>query len=244
MNHRARGFTLLELMLAMALGAVVLTGALQLALAVNRALAVQQGIGELQSQARYAEALISGSAAGAGYAPRPWADPQPAPTAGSRNGLQHDVLVLRQWSQTNCLANPNPVLDASGAPEFYLRVSEWRLGNDQRLLETCHYGPGGTPGTRQLNASTRVEGVEAFQALFAEDLDGDGRTDRWVRAEEWADPNRVLGLRFALLMVSSTSLGADRVPAVDVLDQRVTPPDDGRARLLIERTVAFTGQRS
>lgn len=243
MKQRAGGFTLLELMLAMALGAVVLAALLQLAQSFNRAVQVQQSIGLLQSQARYAEGQLARQVSGAGFRAAPWVDSALEPVAGSLEAAEGSRLTLRQWSTINCLGNSNPVVDGTGVPEYFLRVSEWRLAPDQRLVETCHYGPGGAPGTRQLNASTRVEHVEAFRVQFAEDLDGDQRSDRWVDAGAWTDERQLLGLRFGLLLVSPLQTGASHPGDLQLLDASVPVPDDGRLRLSLVRTVAFEGRR-
>ncbi len=240
----AAGFTLLELMLAMALGALVLTVMLQLILSLNRALQVQQSLGLLQSQVRYAEHQLAGRSSSAGFQATPWREAALAPVSGSTETANGSRLVLRQWSSKNCLGNDNPVVDGMGSPEYFMRVSEWRLTPDHRLVETCFYGPAGSPGTRQLNASTRVEHVEGFRVQFAEDLDGDQQADHWVTAGAWLNEQQLLGLRFGLLFASPLSTGAPDAGAVQLLGTTMPVPDDGRLRLSVVRTVAFEGRRS
>jgi len=92
---------------------------------------------------------------------------------------------------------------------------------------------------RQLNASVRVEGVEALRIRFAEDTDDDGRADRWVRAGAWSDPQRLKGLRFALLLVSPSAVGAEPEGAFELLGETWPGVNDGRLRWLLERTVPF-----
>jgi len=244
MQKQAAGFTLLELMLAMTLGALVLTVMLQLVLSLNRALQVQQSLGLLQSQARYAERQLADRASSAGFQATPWLFAALDTVAGSTEAGEGSRLVLRQWSSKNCLGNDNPVVNGTGAPEYFIRVSEWRLTPDNRLVETCFYGPAGSPGTRQLNASTRVEHVEGFRVQFAEDLDGDQQTDHWVAAGAWLNESNLLGLRFGLLFASPVPTGAPDPGTVQLLGTTIPVPDDGRLRLSVVRTVAFEGRRS
>ncbi len=242
MMPRSAGFTLIELMVALVLGTVVLALMLRLTGTFGEGLRMQQSLGLIQSQARYAEQQLASRGASAGYHPAPWLGTMPDPVGGSVEAPEGSRLTLRQWSPKNCLGNDNPVTDATGAPEFYIRVSEWRLAAGNRLVETCHYGPPGGPGTRQLNASTRVEHVEAFRVQFAEDLDGDRQADRWVRAGHWTDAQHVLGLRFSLLLASPLRTGAEQPGVIQLLGETVPVPDDGRLRLAITRTVALQGR--
>lgn len=243
MTRPAPGFTLLELMVALVLAAVVLTALLHLVASLSRGLLVQQSLGQIQSQARYAEQQLARRAASAGFHPAPWHGAMPDPVTGSSEAADGSRLTLRQWSAKNCLGNDNPVVDGDGIPEVFVRVSEWRLTSDQRLVETCHYGPPGSPGTRQLNASTRIEQVEAFRVQFGEDLDNDKRTDRWVAAGAWFNPDQLLGLRFGLLLASPLRTGARHPGTLQLLGQDIPVPDDGRLRLAVVRTVAFEGRR-
>lgn len=241
MRRSCGGFTLPELMVALVLGALVLALMIQLVSTLGRGLQLQQSLALIQSQARYAEQQLAVRAASAGYHPAPWFGPLPELVTGSTDGAEGSRLVLRQLSARNCLGNDNPVVDGGGLPEPYLRVSEWRLATGDRLVETCRYGPPGTPGVRQLNASTRVEYVETFQVQFAEDLDGDRQADQWISAAAVSDPGRLLGLRFGLILASPLRTGATHPGAVRILDTNVAVPDDGRLRLAVTRTVAFAG---
>lgn len=243
MSRPSAGFTLLELLVALVLGALVLALMLQLIGTLGRGLQVQQSLGLIQSQARYAEQQLAARSASAGYHPMPWLGTRPNPVQGSNEGAEGSRLTLREWSAKNCLGNDNPVQDATGEPEFFVRASDWRLAPGKRLVETCYYGPPGSPGTRQLNASTRVEHVEAFRVQFAEDLDGDKQPDRWVRPGLWADENRLLGLRFALLIASPLSTGATHPGSLQLLGETIQVPDDGKLRLAMTRTVAFEGRK-
>ncbi len=66
-NRKTRGFSLIELMLALALGAVITAGIVQLFVGNNQTYRVLQGQARLQEGARYALDFISESARAAGY---------------------------------------------------------------------------------------------------------------------------------------------------------------------------------
>jgi len=240
-----RGFTLLELMLALALGALVLAGLLRLTQATTAATRAQQALAGLQAAARFAESELRAEIAAAGFVPEPWTAPAPAAVDGSLDGASPagDRLVLRRRSRINCLGNANPVRDGDGSPAAWLRESIFALRDGWRLVKTCRYGPPAGPGVRQLNAATLVEGVEAFQLLFAEDDDGDGRRERWVPAGAWSDEGQVIGVRLGLLLASPGPVGARPRGGVDVLDHRHAAPDDGRLRLVLESTVPLRGRQ-
>ncbi len=242
--RRANGFTLLELLVAMALGALVLAGLLKTAQATSRATAVQRALVGLQAAARFAEEEITVQAEGAGFRPDPWTTPPLSVIDDSVDGAAgaSDRLVLRRWSRRNCLGNDNPVPGPDGLPSFYLRESEFTLRENWRLVETCRYGPGDVSGTRQLNAATLVEGVENFQVQFAEDTDGDRVTDRWVKAGHWTDERHVIGVRFALLLAPQDPVGARARGTVRLLDETMTPAEDGRIRLVVQGTVPMRGR--
>ena len=66
-RNRNQGFSLIELMLALALGVVVTAGIVQLFVGNNQTYRVLQGQARLQEGARYALDFISESARAAGY---------------------------------------------------------------------------------------------------------------------------------------------------------------------------------
>lgn len=244
MMARVRGFTLPELLLAMALGAVILAGLVTVVSAVLQTVRAQQALAGVAAVARFATSDIGAAVAGAGFGETPWSSPGPPALDGSIDALSvaSDQLVLRRRARTNCLGNDNPAPDATGAPAAWLREEVFSVRDGWRLVKTCHYGPGPGAGTRQLNAATLVEGVEAFQARFGEDRNDDGAIDRWVDAGAWSDETRVLGVRVALLIASPESVRSRPIGRVRLLGQTLSPPDDGRVRLVVEETLPIRGR--
>lgn len=239
MNARARGFTLFELLLAMALGAGVIAGLLTLTHALGESIRQQQALAGLQSSARLALESLAAEIEGAGATDQPWLPGQRPAVSGSLAATSGDadVLVLTRRNTRNCLGNDNPARDAAGQPLPWQMRSEFALRDGERLVRTCFYGPGPGAGTRQLNAATLVEGIEAFSVRFGEDRDDDGRVDEWIRAGSWTSEPGVLGVRLGVLIVGPHAIGVPSPGRIELLGDLIDVPDDGRPRLVLERTV-------
>lgn len=242
----APGMTLVELLLAAALSALLVLGLVQITSAASRASALQRNQAQLQEHARFASDLLSGAVREAGFRPRPWDGEHPvdalAETSQDAVSTRGDRLALRSWSDRNCFDNRNPERDADGRALFYLRESSFDLTADGHLAHQCRYGPTNADLVTQIRRQGLVPGVEAFQVLYGEDTDGDGQVERWVRAGEWGDAGRVLGLRADLLLASEEAVVEPTARDWDVLGQVVRSPADGRARRLLRVAAAIRGR--
>jgi len=241
-----RGMTLVELVVAMAVSAVLVSGAVRLALASTAGFRLQQTLASLQESGRFLGNQLQDAIRPAGYHPEPWrlSLPEPAIGEGSASavGLHTDRLELRRWSDRNCFDNPNPDTDAAGRPRYFLRITRFEVRNGNLALH-CRYGPDMNSLVTQANQLGLTDGVEAFAVRFAEDGDGDGRADRWVEAGEWIEESRVLGVRYALILAGPQPVAGVTPASVNWLAGRFVPPDDGRLRRLLEGTVVLAGRR-
>lgn len=246
MKPASPGFTLLELLLALSLGAVLLTGLLQLTQAVSQAVRGQQALAELRGSAAFALRTLRAAAEPAGFRETPWdladAGAIDGSASASDSGGVADQLVLRRWSRRNCLGNGNPERDSQGKPAAWLLETEFTLRDSWRLVVTCRYGPAGGPAVRQLNATTLVTGVERFRVRYGEDRDGDRVIDDWRPAEAWVDPMNVLGLRVGLVLASTQPVGTRPGTTVRLHGQELPVPADGRLRLAVHATVPLRGR--
>lgn len=237
------GFVLSELLVAGLIAAIVLLGVVQMASGASRALDLVESLSESQQGGRFAVDQLRDAVMGAGFDPAPWAggSPQPGLLDASVDGGpgESDVLALQQLSDRNCYGNLNPVLDAFGQPEFFLRESTFERSASGNLAHTCHYGPEGGTQVRQINREGLVRRVESFQVLYAEDLDDDRRADRRVRAGAWATPDTVLGVQLGLLLATGKKVGDETPAPLGVLDETVTPRADGRLRRVWTTTIPF-----
>lgn len=241
-----RGLTLIELLIAVALTAVLVLGLVQMVSAASAASSLQRNQAQVLDRARFVIGILGRTARQAGYRPEPWsATYDPAALAdGNLDGATAagDRLALRGWSDLNCFDNRNPDRDTDGQPRFYIRESLFDLNGTGNLAHTCRYGPAPMELTTQIRRQGLVPGVEAFQVLFGEDTDGDGNLDAWVRAGQWDDARRVLGLRFGLLLAGDDAVAEPAVQTFDVLDDAWQAPADGKLRRLFEFAVALRGR--
>lgn len=236
-----RGFVLTELLVAGLITSVLMLGLVQLAAAGSRSLRLIESLSESQQGGRFAIGQLRESVMSAGFHPAPWND------AAGESGVSEDsvdggdngsdVLTVRQLSDRNCYGNPNPVPGDDGGAAFFSRVSTFERTASANLAHTCYYGPEGGTLVRQINREGLVRRVDSFQVLYAEDLDGDLRADRRVRAGHWADVRNVLGVDVALLLATPEPVGDGQASAVMMLDQPVTTKADGRLRRVWMATI-------
>ena len=242
----ARGMTLVELLVATAVAALLILGLVTIASATSAASLLQRNQAELQDNVRYATSLVSRAVRQAGFSPEPWDEEfgRVALTAESVDGGpgSSDRLAVRTWSDRNCFENRNPDLNEAGQPLFYLRESVFDLTATRNLAHQCRYGPSLADLTTQIRRQGVVPGIESFQVLYGEDADGDGDIERWVTAGAWGDPGRVLGLRIGLLAVSDDAVGEAAALDYDVLDMTESRPADGRLRRVFQFAAAIRGR--
>lgn len=246
MKPRQAGFSLAELLVALTLASLLTLGAVQLAQAVGNGYRLQQNLAALQENARFALQMMAREAEPAGYRHRPWrADLDiPALAAGTadNSSAAGDVVGFQRWSQRNCHDNQNPVTDVLGRPRYYLRVTGFRVSASGNLALTCRYGPDAGALVTQLNGLGLVEGVDSLQALYAEDTDGDGSADRWVRAGGWAAESGILGVRVGLLLGSPHGMAEASPHTSAVLDEIVRVSADRKLHRLFTAAWAIRGR--
>jgi type IV pilus assembly protein PilW len=238
---------LLELVIALALSALLVLGLVQIAAAASASTQLQRNQAQLQENARLVFNTLSRVVHRAGFNPQPWNPQFPAlgvadisldsvSTAGDR-------LAVRDWSDLNCFDNRNPVEDASGNPIFFIRESVFDINTDKSLTHQCRYGPSLTEMTTQIRRQGFINDIESFQVLYGQDSDRDGDIESWVRAGEWDDIRHIPGLRVGVLLASPDGV-VEKVPqSYTVLDSTVDRPADGKLRRVSEFT-SFIGGRA
>lgn len=242
MKSRVNGFTVLELMLALSLSALVLAGLLTVAHGVTDALRQVQALDLLSATARHVHAELATVTASAGSRAAPLRDPPMAAVGGSRTGAANDLLTLRTTSPRNCFGNDNPVRDPGGQPAWWLQHNEYTVRDGWRLVRSCFYGPPNGSLTRQLNAATLVEGVETLRLRFGLDTDGDRRLDRWTAAGGWDEERQILGVRAGLVLATEDPVGVRPTSALTLFGEAYPQPDDGRARIALVLTFPIRGR--
>lgn len=242
----SRGMSLLELLMAMLIGAILLIGLMQIVAAARSSFRLQEGLAQLQENGRFALDSLAVVLRQAAFTPEPWQGPVEllGLTSETRDAVtsKGDRLAMRTWSERNCFGGANTVIDATGRPRFYLMESILTLSSSGNLAYTCRYGPTSAQFVTQILNQGLLENLEAFQALYAEDLDDDGQADRWVKGGQWLDQSHISGLQIAVLARSDQIVTDGPSRSYNVLDKVISAPADGRLRRVFTYSQAFRGR--
>ena len=240
------GLTLIELLVALALAALLVTGLVQVTAASSASAQLQRNQAQIQENARLAQRVLSRAVHQAGFNPQPW-NPLFSLEALGENSVdnispQGDRLVVRFWSDLNCFDNRNPDIDSSGNPRFYVRESSFDVTASRSLTHQCRYGPSMSELTTQIRRQGFINEIEAFHVLFGDDSDRSGGIDDWVKAGNWSHVSNVTGIRVGLLLFSKDPVLDPRDLAVGVLDATVVKSAERKISREIEFAAAIRGQ--
>lgn len=242
----ARGFSLMEVLIAVFLSSLLISGIVQLLATSVSTYRLQLGLSQLQESGRYARDVLMHHITQAGYRPQPWepALQLPAVTSETLNGgaKPGDQLGLQRWSSENCFGNENPVRDSDGRAAFYMLQTRFHINSSNNLAITCRYGPDASQMTTQINSFGLVEDVESMQVLFAEDRDGDNVADTWVASQAWLLESNIKAVKVALLLSTRQPFDHTADGPLTLLDETLIPPADGRLRRVNTFTAAIRGR--
>lgn len=190
-NNRQRGFTLVEILVALAIGALLTVGFVQIFSGSKKTYLVQDNLSRLQENGRFAMDFLSQDIRMAGF--RQNATPANPFTddairgfegSGSFNSNIGDAIEIRYEADRNCVGNdPNTVGAKDGIARnvFFIKDGELKCrGNGQ---------------TEPL-----VEGMEDMQILYGEDTtptDDDYTANRYLPAGA-VDMDNVVSVRITL----------------------------------------------
>lgn len=240
------GFSLVELMVTLAVGLFLLVGVLQILQANRESFEAQRGTAHLEENARLAVFVLEHSIAHAGYHVTLDSQPFPASNAlaptlaqdaviGGQANLQNNNDQLRIRFQAaggvkNCRGQD---IGTPGAPamadfEFYI--------SDQNAL-LCHQAGS--------DRQPVIDNVDRFEVRYG--IGGPNRADgvTYYTAEPAADARvRIKSVRIQLLLHSDPESGDRALPVptaqrYNLMDGSVFEITDRRARLLIDRTIAL-----
>jgi len=236
-RSKNQGLSLIELLIAMLISAILLTGLIQIASSARSSFLLQEGLAEVQESGRFVLDSLAKILRQTVFSPQPWVAPTTAigltVDTADATSTHGDRLAIRTWSERNCFGRPNPVTAPDGRPEFYVKESIMELNGSGNLAHTCRYGPDVASLLTQINRQGLLQNVEAFQALYAEDIDSDGIADRWVVGGDWEDASHILGVHVAVLIRSHQSVSAPLERVYNVLDHVVRAQADGKLRLVV-----------
>lgn len=241
---RQCGFTLLELLLALAVGGVVLTGIVQVYLSHQQSHRHQEGLARLQENGRFALTLLARHLRMAGYDDPDTAGlspPLPPLTGVDSPGGTLDGLTLAAAPDrvVSEYEGGSELRDCLGRPVAAdTRVSNlFAVAADGDLIcNAIQYD--NADNVIASDTQAIAEGVEDLQLRYGEDTDGDGVANRYVSATDVGDWSAVVSVQ-ATLLVNSVTGAAARSAANCLGCVRFTPAADRRLRGEFETTVAL-----
>ena len=227
--HQQRGFTLVEIMIAITIGLVMVAGILQISSASKESSRLQRNMGFVQENIRTAMAMLGSDLRKAGYFPNIIPNdntiPLVAATTTDGGNANNDEITVSYQSNTDCLGQTTPTVNGvrTAVDHYYI--------SDERLM--CK-------GNGNDVAQPLVEGVENMQILYGENTDGDPRSaNRYVKPSE-ANLKDVVSVRIAMRFVSRegvrTSIDNNEYA---LLDSDPFQPADGDRRLRREITTTI-----
>lgn len=240
------GFSIVELMVALAIGSAVVLAAISLLTTNQRTFQLQQGLTDVQQQGRFALDYLSADLRRSGY-------------FEDASGLGPGDVGLRRTAITIGGVNYPPITEggAAATADDRLTFSYWgdvdcegdTLGTPAVVVNTYFVNNGDLVCQGSIDATTTgialVVGVESFQVLYGVDDGPNGgmAIQRYKRADQVLATDVVGAVRLAVLIGTPPPAGGLNQTALNfaVLDKQLTagtaPLDQPRIRRLFTTTV-------
>ncbi len=246
-HKNQRGFTLVELMVALVIGLVILLGVAKIFSANRVTYSVLEATGRLQENGQYALNFISQQLRLTGYFPVPYEQTGTKtafeerafgvgspPLIGTEGGGANDSLTLAYYTTTTDCVGGAPtggVVDPiqgfttpsiGGAPGIPASIAINAI--------TITNGASGRPAL-WCNAVEVAESIENLQIRYGEDTDNDGVVDSFIDFDNIITLGNVMTVQVAILVASVREVNQERdTNTYNLLGTTVTPPNDGRIR--------------
>ena len=248
--HNQNGFSIVELMIALALGSLITLAAVQLFSTNQRTFQLQQGLTDVQEQGRFALDYISRDLRTMGLRDPAVASPDPglllvdstvngvlmpASQDGGAVGAGNDRLTFSFHAKEGDSDCEGDVLLAAAAPA--LVANTYWVQGDQLLCAGSI-----DPATAGL---VLVEGVDSVQVQLGIDttVDGVPAAGHYRRINEVVATNQVVSVRIGLLVrATQGNLPTSLAPAQDllVLDRVLTAGDPPLVDVTVRRLFTST----
>lgn len=246
--RRARGFTLIEFMIAGTLGLIVLGGVLHIMVNSKQVFTQQKAVADVQDSGRFALQLLHSDIERAGLGrERPLDNPLPfgaglnqdGCTTGPAGTPASDCISIEYSALSDCLGNTTN----NGLPA--------QIRNTYRfVLDPAPDSDGVQLGQLQCQGSlaannprSLLDRVETFQVSYGIDTDNDTVANRYVPASALTNTDDVVSIRTGLVLVSAANvLDQPRSYTADelaVLDTAGYARNDRRLRRVFVQTVAL-----
>jgi type IV pilus assembly protein PilW len=229
MSRRApmtKGFTLVEMMVALALGSLLAIVVAQLFANTRSSNRSTEDASRMQESMRYAATIIGRTVRIAGYKSNPTSVAAIFPSAAraldgtNGAGTASDTLIVRfQGAGPTSATADNTILNCLGvgvAPDFTTTNKSYNrfsiaAGADGRNALFCNTDES-SPAAAVLAGTELVPGVEAMQVLFGEDTSAtpDGTAERFVPAGTVGiNLDNVVAVRVYLLLAGKEKIKLD-----------------------------------
>ena len=250
-RRTAAGFTLVEMMVALALGLLLSIVIAQLFANTRDTNRATEDAARVQESMRFATDVIGRTVRIAGYMSNPTAAattvfPGTAKALDGSNGAgtASDTLIVRfQGAGTPAGAADNTILDCLGtavAPDFTATSAGVRsntfsiaTGADGRNALFCSTNSAGNP------IAELVPGVEAMQVLFGEDTNADRTADRFLPPTVTVNNNNVVAVRVYLLFSGKENVKLDNASTTYTLAGVAYTFSDNKIRRVVTSTITL-----
>lgn len=234
-----KGFSLIELLISGFLGIILLAGVISLFISSRQTFRVQEQLGNIQTDGRFALMFIERFVENAGWfeelAP---ADPFSAVDYTNSNdggGAANDAVAFAM----EVVAGTG--IDCNGSVVAGTRVINRFFVNGTTLM--CQGNGGAIPWNSP--PQPVIENVESFQVLYGADTDGDQVVDRYFNADQvvaTGNNQKVVAIKVGLLVVSQNNVAETAVArSYQVADVQVDR-NDRLLRRAFNKTIIMPNQ--
>jgi type IV pilus assembly protein PilW len=244
----AAGFTMVEMMVAMALGLLLVLVIAQIFIGSKEAYNSIEEMSRLQENARFAVGQLGRVVRMASFMTDPLGNRVILFPAAARaldavdgGGPASDQLTVR-YQGSGAPAADGTVLDCRGnqIKGGDLAVNRYYLANGANGRTSFFCDNTGTVGPATTGPIELVPNVENMQVLLGEDTNADFAADRYVTTAGVANLDNVVSVRIALLLTTNDFIAtALDTNTYAILDATYDPVDDRRVRRVYSTTVTL-----
>lgn len=261
--RKAQGFSIVELLVALLISMLLMTGVVQVFMASRQTYATQEAASRLQENGRFALEFIAQSARLAGYveAANSMVDlPRAVAAVSDKDNCAEDLCSnqgampgssdtvsfsfqprLQDGARRDCLGRTNGINNTDVIINHFYVIPAGANGGPETSALGCASRNISTNATLSLktdtNANVLLEGIDALQVQYG--IGNNGNVSRYVSADRVDNWDNVLAIRIAVLANSVTAINPP--PPADrqyiLLDSAPLVFNDGRARQIFMTTI-------
>ena len=199
-SRAQRGLSLIELMVAITISLILMAGVGQIYIGTKASYNLQNGLGRLQENARYALDILAHNIGQAGYTTSALGLDSFNSAESKENESENATMGFTQASGT-----------ASDTIEINYASATDCLGNATGGTATDRYYIAGSTlmclGNGSATAGALADGIDNMQVLYGEDTDGNDVADVFVSADNVTDWAEIKSVRIALLASTADNMG-------------------------------------